>query len=222
MEALGSMIFIMDVHEPKALLEYLREKGVEPLVRAISPGDYVVGDVGIERKSLQDFFSSIIKKRIFDQLERLREEYPSHLLIVEGDLGEVRSFPSPGVFWGAFLYITLDLEIPIIFTPGLDQTASLLITLHQRMKEGRRVRRVLPRYKPRFISDDVQQRFLIQGLPGIGESLADELLKTFGSVRKVFSAGEESLKRSRGIGEKRAREITRLLDLPYKGQKKLL
>jgi len=219
------LVFIVDVHEPKVIVEYLREEGIEPLVKAISPGDYVIGDLGIERKSLKDFFSSIVKKRIFDQLERLREEYPRHLLIVEGDLAEVRAFPNPGVFWGAFIYITLEHNTPIIFTPGIDQTAILLATLHQRMekrwREGR-ARRPFPRYKPRFISDEAQQRFLVQGLPGIGENLADELLKAFGSVRKVFTAGEEALRRLPGIGEKRAREITRILDLPYKGQRKLL
>lgn len=214
-----ALIFV-DVHEPREVAGMLEEMGVETNVRAISPGDYLVGDVGVERKSLGDFFQSIVRKRLFDQLERLVESYPRQLLVVEGNLDEVSLFRNPGVFWGAFLFVSMDMGVPIIFTPELDQTAVLLATLEQKLfKEG--ARGVMARYKPRFVSDEALQRFIIQGLPGIGETLADKLLSTFKTVRGVFSTGEVELKRVPKIGEKKAREITRIINLRYKGQKEL-
>ncbi len=213
------MIYV-DVHEPKEMAELLAEMGVEANVRALSPGDYLVGDVGVERKSLSDFFQSIIRKRLFDQLKRLVESYPRQLLVVEGDLDEVRLFRNPGVFWGAFLYVSMDIGVPIIFTSELNQTAVLLATLGQKLsREG--ARGVMVRYKPKFVSDEALQKFIVQGLPGIGETLAEKLLTTFKTVRGLFTASEMELRRIPKIGEKKAREITRIIDLKYKGQKRL-
>ena len=39
---------IVDVHEPAAIAQALRDRGCAVEVRAIHPGDYVVGPVGVE------------------------------------------------------------------------------------------------------------------------------------------------------------------------------
>ncbi|PCN50814.1 hypothetical protein B6U99_02630 [Candidatus Geothermarchaeota archaeon ex4572_27] len=42
------MRVVADVHEPREIVGYLERSGVPVEVRSISPGDYVVGSVGIE------------------------------------------------------------------------------------------------------------------------------------------------------------------------------
>jgi len=45
-------------------------------------GDYIIGQTTIERKTFQDFISSMINKRIFKQLEEIKQS-PQSLLIIE-------------------------------------------------------------------------------------------------------------------------------------------
>ena len=60
-----------------------------------------------------------------------------------------------------------------------------------------------------------QQEFLIESLPGIGPSLSKELLKKFGSVKKIINASEEKLIKVPKIGKKKAEAIKKVLDENY-------
>src|SRR5256885_15420398 len=72
------------------------------------------------------------------------------------------------------------------------------------------------------MSLEQRQRFVVEGLPSIGETLARGLLERFGSVRAVFSATEEELKKVPKIGDIKAAEIVRLSNAPYDGDHKHL
>src|SRR3989442_9162291 len=73
---------VVDSNEPRDIPERLRELGVDIEVQKIAPGDYVLGPVGIERKTLSDFFNSMVRKRLFEQVRRLRDAYPQPLVIL--------------------------------------------------------------------------------------------------------------------------------------------
>jgi Fanconi anemia group M protein len=211
---------IIDIQEPKSIQNLLAKKCVKLKVKSITPGDYIIGELGIERKTLRDFFSSMIKKRLFDQLKRLKECYPQCLLIVEGNLNEINYFKNPGAFWGCFYTIISELGVPIFFTPDPKQTAILLYTLYQRQFKEKREETL--RFKPKFLTIEQKQEFLVEGLPNIGEKLSKLLLEYFGSVRNVYIAKENDLMAVHGIGEKIAKEITEILDMRYKGKQKRL
>jgi ERCC4-type nuclease len=68
------------------------------------------------------------------------------------------------------------------------------------------------------MSLEQRQRFLVEGLPSVGETLARNLLDRFGSVRGVFNASEEDLKRVSKIGDVKAFEIVKLVTAPYVGK----
>lgn len=210
-------MIIVDTHEPDLIRDLLRWLGAEISVKHITPGDYVVGDMGVERKSLNDFFASIVRKRLFDQIARLKEAYQKRLLIVEGDISHVKQFGNPRVFWGAYLSIVLDLETPIIFTPDMEETANLLFTLDKRISEDRRRFPVI-RYKPRVLSDDEWKIFVVQGLPYVGYKTAERLLTRFRTVRRIFNATPLELMRIPEIGEKKARRIVEIITSEYGGQ----
>ncbi len=206
---------IVDANEPEDIPEKLRDLGVEFEVKKIAPGDYVLGPVGIERKSLNDFFSSLVKKRLFEQVQRLRDAYPQPLVILEGDLAEISTFRHPQSILGALLALETTERVPVLTTADKDQTALLLSVLWK--KQDKAAAEYGLRHKPKGLSLDQRQRFLVEGLPSVGETLARNLLMHFGSVRAVFNASEGELKQVAKIGDVKAAEIVKLVAARYAG-----
>lgn len=207
---------IADTRESSLVVTILREMKADVTEKTISPGDYVVGEgFAVERKTFRDFVSSIFKKRLFEQLERLRSAYPHCSLVVEGDISYgLAGLTNPLVFWGALAHITAEWNVPVVFTTSEEQTAQFLFSLAKRLQTEKKAI-VEAVYKPKRFSLSDQQRFAVQGLPTVGPKSADKLLRKFGSVRCVFMAKEHELKRVQGFGEKRAREISHFLDGKY-------
>ncbi len=211
---------MVDSNEPEDIPERLRELGVEIEVRKIAPGDYVLGPIGIERKTLYDFFNSMVRKRLFEQVRRLRDAYAQPLVILEGDLAEISTFRSPQAILGALLVLETTERVPVLTTADKEQTALLLSILWKRQDKGAADYGL--RHKPKAMSLEQRQRFVVEGLPSIGETLARGLLERFGSVRAVFTASEEELKKVSKIGDIKAAEIVRLSTSPYGGDQKHL
>lgn len=210
-------ILYVDVHEPAEVEAYLKQAGIPTLRRALAPGDYVVGEVGVERKTLRDFFSSIVRKRLFEQVFRLRETYPKSLLLVEGDLALLEEYRNPKAFWGAFLALQLEEGIPVLFSPDEAHTALALETLYRRQERTGSSYGL--RYKPKLMDLQQRQEFLVQGLPHVGDALSRSLLERFGTVRRVMAASERDLQKVPKIGRVKALEILTLLDSPYGGER---
>lgn len=208
---------VADVHEPIDLVSSLARKGVVVERQKLAPADFLVGPLAIERKSVGDFHQSLLSKRLFEQLARMKQTYPPPVaLLLEGDLAQIASRQNPSATWGALCAIALDLEVAILPTPDREGSADLLATLARRMaKEGRRAE---VRFKPRMLSEDAAQRFAVQGLPGIGDVVSDSLLERFGSVRRVFTGHEKDFLKVPGIGKVRAREMDAFLDSEYSGR----
>ena len=207
---------IVDANEPEDIPDRLRELGVSIEVQKIAPGDYVLGPVGIERKTLTDFFNSLVRKRLFEQVQRLREAYPQPLLILEGDLTELSTFKHPQSFLGALLAMELKERVPILTTADKEQTALVLKVLWKSQDKGAPEYGL--RHKPKALSLGQRQRFLVEGLPSIGETLARNLLERFGTVRAVFDASAEELEHTPKIGAGKAAEIVRLVNAAYEGE----
>jgi len=170
----------VDTNEPKDIAKRLAELGVAVERKKIAPGDYVCGEVGIERKTISDFFRSLVNKRLFEQLRRLRESYPVALLVLEGDLQEISEFKNPQAVLGAFVAIEVDERVPILATADKEQTAALLSVIWKRQDRERAAYGL--RHKPKTLDLGERQRFIVEGLPNVGETLANNLLEHFGSV----------------------------------------
>jgi ERCC4-type nuclease len=92
--------------------------------RALPAGDYSLAGfeqrVAVERKSLQDFVSTVIRgrKRFTVELERLRS-YERACIVLEGSLADIfgrryRGGADPASVYGALLWVLVDLGIPVI------------------------------------------------------------------------------------------------------------
>lgn len=211
---------VVDANEPEEIDGLLRRLGTPFARRRIAPGDYVAGEVGVERKTVRDFWSSLLRKRLFEQLTRLRDAYPVPLLVLEGDVGEVSEYRQPSAWFGAFLAIELKERIPILNTADLEQTAQLLHVLQRRIEAEPTPYGL--RHKPKMMSDAERQRFLVEGLPSVGDILARNLLERFGSVRGVFTADESDLRKVTKIGDAKAAEIVRLVTTRFRGDQTTL
>ena len=157
---------IVDANEPEDIPDRLRELGVDIDVRKIAPGDYILGPVGIERKTLTDFFNSLVRKRLFEQVQRLRDAYPQPLLILEGDLSEISTFKHPQSVLGALLALETKERVPVLATADKEQTALVLSVLWKGQDKGAPEYGL--RHKPKALTLGQRQRFLIEGLPNVG------------------------------------------------------
>jgi len=205
---------IVDIHEPKEIIEKLERLLVPTMVKSITPGDYIIGDVGIERKSIYDFHQSIIKRRIFEQIARLNEAYGRSILIIEGDLNQLYKERDYRPYIGAIVAITVDLKTPIIFTRNKDETAYALRSIWSRMVKKGEITTI--RYKPKILDENERKLFILQGFPDVGPKLAERILLRFRTLKNFFNASIDQLMNVEGIGEKKAEEIYKLINSPYK------
>ena len=80
------MLIIADIREPRELLTSLRSRNeLSVEVDALDVGDYVIGPgVVVERKTGEDFVSSILDGRLADCSARMIATYRRIICIIEG------------------------------------------------------------------------------------------------------------------------------------------
>ncbi|WP_297505016.1 DEAD/DEAH box helicase [Thermococcus sp.] len=210
----GIVVYVDSRELRSGVPKHLKELGAEIEVRTLDVADYVVSEeVGIERKSANDFIQSIIDGRLFDQVERLRKAYEKSVIIIEGELYGIRNV-HPNAIRGAIAAVTIDWSVPILFSSGTEETAQFIYLLAKREQEERK-KEVRLRSEKKALTLAERQRLIVEGLPYVSSTLAKRLLRHFGNVERVFTATEEELQEVEGIGKKKAREIRKVITAPY-------
>lgn len=195
----------------------LEALGMEITLRNLEVGDYVVSDrIAIERKTAEDFVSSIIdpKRNLFRQVEDLARSYDKPLLILEGRDLYTRQI-NPSSIRGAMAAIAVDYGVPIIPTEDAEETAAVISLLARREQADGREPKVHGQKTARTLKE--QQEYVISAMPSIGPAVARNLLKHFGSVQAVVNASEEELRKVDLVGPKIAERIRELVGGVYKG-----
>lgn len=180
-------------------------------VRELPCADYLPHPrYGVERKDAGDFVLSIMDRRLFAQVLRLRDEYDHALIIVEGDIYGTRSGMAPDAVRGALSYLLTLAGVSVVMVRDARETAALLMVMARHLQEGLGYDIALRANKPKDLSDLSQ--YLLEGLPGIGPSGAKGLLKHFGSAQAVFAATVDQLCAAPGVGKKTAQRVREVLD----------
>jgi Fanconi anemia group M protein len=212
-------IVVADSRELGALVtRELAKLGALVKSETLQVGDFVLSDrVVVERKEVDDFASSIIDGRLFQQAGNLKESYLKPIIIVEGEnltgSGRVR----PEAMMGAYASILVDYGIPIVWTQKPSETAQLMFAIARREQvQEKRPPRIMTLPKPNAVED--QQEFIVSSLPNIDNTRAKKLLEHFQTVERVFMASREELKLVGGIGEKISEEIRRVLTSRYRAK----
>ena len=202
---------------PSGIPEILRKRGLYVQMKPLDVGDYITGQYAVERKTVHDFIASLYSGRLFEQARRISGSYKDYLLIVEGDIHDALvDLKNPKVFWGTLLSLAFDFGFRIFFTLDREQTADVLEVLTVTPPgKGKGVGPMLVK-KPRMGTTKDWQLSILESLPGIGPKLGEQLLNSFGSVRKVFHASRAELAVKGGIGSATAERIQQLLDAQYR------
>lgn len=217
---LDKLRIVVDERERKSgIPDLLRAVGINIEMKTLPVGDYIVApETVVERKSIKDLISSVFDGRLFDQCNRLKENFQFPIILMEGNMDEINEITeNPLIFYGAVSSIALDFKIPLIATPSADHTAKLLVSLCSRKELPKG-----PFLKKIKKSNDIQKQQLValSSLPGIGEKLAIRMLEKFGSPLKVFNASSTELAKVQGLGNARAKKIKKMLEMKSKHLKK--
>jgi len=206
------LIILVDNREamspvPQALRQLT---GVEVKFAQLAVGDYEVERRCVfERKTLVDFADSIADGRVFVQAQKLAKLKEPAALILEGQGGAATGVRRESL-QGAMISLSLIFHLPVLRAADPVETARLLIYAGQQLRrrewdagcrQGKR-----PKRKRRL------QLHILQGLPGVGPTRAEQLLRAFGSVQAVMTADLEHLVQIEGLGAKRATAIREILE----------
>ncbi len=213
-------VILVDSREYKAapkVVKVLRDLGAAISVQKLDNGDYVVSeDCVIERKEIRDYVHTLTRRDLFKQMLALKEAYPKAIVIVEGYMPIIYRFSKikPSAIWGS-IYALTSSGIFVIHTTNCRETAEFIYTA---AKHEQFIIRKIPSARPgvkKFESMADAQEFLVAGLPHIDRARGQYLLKHFVTPRRVFMATRQELTKVKGIGERIAEDIERILDEPY-------
>ncbi|MEM4247816.1 MAG: DEAD/DEAH box helicase [Candidatus Nanoarchaeia archaeon] len=213
-----SVLIFADAREHGPVIDYLFSQGINVKTGQLKAGDFILSeDIGVERKIVEDFVASLIDKRLFEQAQKMRENFTQPIYVVEGhfeDIFKARQVSSQAI-WAALLSLIVDWKFPVLFSASPKETAELLAIIAKREQlERKKQISVRTEIKPKSFAD--QQQFFIEGLPGIGPSTAKALLSHFKTPAKIVSAEIKELQKVEGVGEKKAELIRKILDSEFK------
>ncbi len=183
---------IVDIHEKDSMIiPLLCELGCEVETRPLKVGDYLIGDILIERKTFSDFISSMISRRLIEQLRHLRQAKRALLIIENYDIhSEKLGKINPNSIRGFILSIILNSQIPIIFTEDSEETAmQLKVLAKQQLKPSEEIslHSRIPKTKKE------RQEYIVESFPGIGPKTAKKLLEKFKTIKNIINAKKEEL-----------------------------
>ncbi|MDO9097154.1 MAG: DEAD/DEAH box helicase [Candidatus Methanoperedens sp.] len=210
---------MVDKREIRSHVVHALEKlGIDVTLTTLEVGDYVVSDrVGIERKTAEDFLSTLLDGRdLFGQVSDLKRAYDRPLMIIEGEGIYTARQVHPNVIRGVLAAITIDFGVPIIFSRDEEDTAALISVIAKREQVDSK-REINLHGKKSASTLKEQQEYLVSAISEIGPVVARNLLRHFGSVERIMAASREELLKVELVGPKTADRIREVVGGEYKG-----
>lgn len=205
-----TQLIIADIHEKNSLVisELHKSTQVRLEVKALKIADYIINDIAIERKTISDLISSMINKRLIQQLKNM-ESYKKSLLIIEGDLDETINQENniSKALRGLLVSISTNSQTSIIQTQDYEDTAKYLITLaKQQLKPKQEIslHSRIPKTKKE------QKQYVLESFPNVGPTKAKQLIKKFKTIKDTINASEEELQE---ILKNRAKDFKDLTEI---------
>jgi len=214
---MARILIYADKMERSKISDILKNKfGCTIEEKKLEVADYLLSDeVAIERKTTDDFISSIVDGRLFKQMSDMKNNFEKPVLIIEGDsIFDSKRKIHPNAILGAIASIAIDFSIPMLWAKNQIETADLLYAIAKR-EQLENNKSVCIRGKRKTRSMNQQQEFLIAGLPKISTTTAKKLLKHFSTPESIFNADENELQKVSGIGKELAKKIREMLEKEY-------
>ncbi|MEM0014057.1 MAG: ERCC4 domain-containing protein [Zestosphaera sp.] len=204
---------------------HLSGMGVTVVFKVLEVGDYAIDEeIIIERKRVNDLVKSVYEGRFFNQLKRLKSvEGCKPLLVIEGNILDIgRYVENPKSVEAALIAAILSFNVPILYTKDSHHTAELIKYVAERTQKskakasGGKVVTLLPTYrkvrKPKTEDIKSWQIYILSSFPKIGPTLAERLLRKFGSLKAVINAQAVELLRVEGMTEERVKLLKKIVE----------
>ncbi|MBS7658704.1 MAG: ERCC4 domain-containing protein [Candidatus Bathyarchaeia archaeon] len=197
------------------VINELSKLGAIVELKALECGDFILSNrIIVERKTSEDFCSSILDGRLFEQAKKMKECCEKPVILIEGNPLSTERNLNPKAIMGAISSLIADFNLSLVSTRDYFESALFLFSLAKREQiTERREPRIRSEKKP--LSLTALQEYLVSGLPNVNVKIARRLLRKFKTVEKVFTAPEEELRKVEGIGEKISRKIRKVLTAEY-------
>jgi len=208
----GVVTIVVDIYErPSKIAEILRELGAVVDIRRLGVADYDLGGgTLVERKSVLDLHSAILKGRLWTQVGRLRESAIFPYVLVEG--ADLANGPvAIEAIRGALLAVT-DLGVPVLRSTDQCDSAAWLRRLAIRRAHQHERDRPAFAQRPKRRRHSEPAEAMLAAVPGVSVVTARSLLARFESVAGVVAATESELLSVAGVGRSRARALTEALN----------
>jgi len=177
-------------------------------------GDYLLGNLLVERKTIHDLCVSITDGRLFRQAVQLASADLQPLIILEGTSADLKaSGMKREAIQGALITLSLIFKIPVLRSLSPEETARLILYAAEQIQNPGISQQIYPRpFRSRKSLNRKQkiQIHVLQGFPGIGPVRSRQLLSKFGTLSAIFNASAQALAEVPGIGKdaiKRIRDI---------------
>ena len=198
----------------------LKELGAEVVMKVLEVGDYHVSDdVIIERKTTPDFLHSIIDERghLYGQLADMMREYKRSILIIEGepiDLYTSRAIDPKAI--DGMILAAARFSASMIWTLSVEHTARMIYREAEHEQVEQKKSKGSPHGKRSHLSIPQQQVYTVSSICDIGPTIAENLLKYFGTVEKVMMAPIKELIAVDKVGNATAEQIRNIVGTEYK------
>ncbi len=187
-------------------------------LKQLDIADYIVSErTGLERKSTEDFTSSIKDGRLFKELCNLSKNFAISILILEGNVFSNLSINENAIY-GAITSIILNLGVQIYRTESPEETAKFIFQLAKKEQQENKS-------KPKVRFGKTPQNFpnlleyITSGFPGVNTYRAKSLLRELQTVQNITNAEIGDLMKVENIGKKTAQNIYKISRFKYKEKK---
>ena len=194
---------LLDHREPVALKDAFEDLGCRIKLVQLKTGDIKTGRLTVERKTHNDFAHSIIDGRLFRQATKMAWEAGSKLFILEKSPLDLKI--SREAIQGALITLQLIYKLPVLRSESIEETARLTLYTVRQLHQNNATN--FPRSTRRPRGKHRQQLYLLQSLPNIGPSRAENLLKQFKTIENIASAEPAELSKTPGIAYPTAEKI---------------
>jgi ERCC4-type nuclease len=203
------MPIFVDDREPEEVIRALRRQNLAVEVHHNDSGDYVFGEVAIERKTISDLIGSVCSKkhRLWDQLGTMKDTYQQPILLVEGMINWKDPYLS-----GILTTVILFWKYQTIFTLGMEETALAVGHLFTKQGIGKSGRLPPAAVKKQSTPKDILFEML-QCVEGVGPLTSKRILERIPvedlASMEIFGLDEE-LRQVKGMSKKSRHLITQV------------
>jgi ERCC4-type nuclease len=199
-----------------AVAQTLAELGTDISHITLRRGDFVLGGrFGIKFYTDREFIQAVRDRSIYREVLELKREFSDPIIIVKGE----HPFDDPQVslatIHGAVLFASVANRVPILTTRNDMETAQMIFMMAAQTGDSKDWQMAMAStVGPQLMDgEDLDPRInLIAELPEVGPTLAQGLLKHFGSLSRLFAAKITDLRKVEGIGAKKAEKIHAFLN----------